>query len=135
MKMEKYKNAARDIMTPKLGYGLADELKQRGFRRRVECMKLVSDDSSLDFVDVLKEAKLRCLKTVVVGDMNDGASKRIADAENGILTYNPKLRNNVCDFEDETYEETEDGDFEGIVNGGNDFMQKEGKSALVELGF
>ena len=49
-------------------------------RRRVECIKLVSDDSSLDFVDVLKEAKLWCLKTVIVGDMNDGASKRIADA-------------------------------------------------------
>ena len=49
-------------------------------RRRVECMKLVSDDSSLDFVDVVKEAKLWCLKTVIVGDMNDGASKRIADA-------------------------------------------------------
>uniref|UniRef100_A0A7N2RA77 Uncharacterized protein n=1 Tax=Quercus lobata TaxID=97700 RepID=A0A7N2RA77_QUELO len=98
-------------------------------RRRVECMKLVSDDSSLDFVDVLKEAKLRCLKTVVVGDMNDGASKRIADAENEILTYNPKLMNNVCDFEDEAVEETEDGDFEGIVSGENDFIQNEGNSA------
>lgn len=51
------------------------------------------------------------------------------------MTYNLNLRNNVCDFEDEAIEETEDGDFEGIVNGGNDFMQKEGKSALVELGF
>lgn len=49
-------------------------------RRRVECMMLVSDDSSLDFVDVLKEAKLSCLKAVVVGDMNDGALKRVVDA-------------------------------------------------------
>ena len=31
MKMEKYKNAARDILTPKVGYGLADELKRAGF--------------------------------------------------------------------------------------------------------
>ena len=30
-------------------------------------------------MDVLKEAKLRCLKTVV-GDVNDGALKRVADA-------------------------------------------------------
>ena len=37
--------------------------------------------------------------------------------------------NNVCDFEDEAVEETEDGDFEGIVSGGNDFIQNEGNSA------
>ena len=43
------------------------------------CYRMIHD-SSLDFVDVLKEVKLRCLKMVVVGDMNDGASKRIADA-------------------------------------------------------
>ncbi|KAG9133295.1 hypothetical protein Leryth_018617 [Lithospermum erythrorhizon] len=103
MKMEKYKNAARDILTPKVGYGLADELKRAGFwvravsnkpqaadvalrnhivdmmdHRRVGCVVLVSDDS--DFVGVLREAKSRCLKTVVVGDVNDGALKRIADA-------------------------------------------------------
>uniref|UniRef100_A0A6N2JXW6 C2H2-type domain-containing protein n=1 Tax=Salix viminalis TaxID=40686 RepID=A0A6N2JXW6_SALVM len=103
MKMQKYKNAARDIVTPKVGYGLADELKRAGFwvrtvldkpqaadvalkdhmvdmmdKRRAECLVLVSDDS--DFVHVLKEAKSRCLKTVVVGDVNDGALKRVADA-------------------------------------------------------
>ncbi|KAL9433722.1 hypothetical protein AB3S75_028540 [Citrus x aurantiifolia] len=103
MKMEKYKRAARAILTPKIGYGLADELKRAGFwvrtvsdkpqaadvalrnhmvdmmdKRHVECLVIVSDDS--DFVDVLQEAKYRCLKTVVVGDINDGALKRIADA-------------------------------------------------------
>nr|GMD01998.1 POZ-, AT hook-, and zinc finger-containing protein [Ipomoea batatas] len=103
MKMQKYKNAARDILTPKVGYGLADELKRAGFwvrtvsnkpeaadialrdhlvdmmdKRRVDCVLLISDDS--DFVDVLKEAKLRCLRTVVIGDSNDGALKRTADA-------------------------------------------------------
>ena len=31
MKMEKYKNVARDILTPKVGYGSADELKRAGF--------------------------------------------------------------------------------------------------------
>ncbi|KAI3450747.1 hypothetical protein Pfo_007412 [Paulownia fortunei] len=103
MKMDKYRNAARDILTPKVGCGLVDELKRAGFwvrtvsdkpqaadvalrnqmvdmmdRRIVECLFLVSDDS--DFVEILKEARLRCLKTVVVGDSNDGALKRTADA-------------------------------------------------------
>ncbi|XP_057456308.1 uncharacterized protein LOC130747388 [Lotus japonicus] len=103
MKMEKYKKAARAVLTPKVGYGLADELKRAGFwvqtvldkpeaadlalqshmvdmmdHRRVECVVLVSDDS--DFVDVIEEAKLRCLKTVVIGDTPDGVLKRTADA-------------------------------------------------------
>lgn len=103
MKMDKYRNAARDILTPKVGYGLADELKRAGFwvravldkpqaadvalrnhivdmmdKRLVDCVVLVSDDS--DFVRVLKEARERCLRTVVVGDVNDGALKRTADA-------------------------------------------------------
>lgn len=103
MKMEKYKKAASAVLTPKVGYGLADELKRAGFwvqtvldrpqaadialqkhmvdmmdHRRVECLVLVSDDS--DFVDVMKEAKLRCLKTVVIGDFSsDGVLKRTAD--------------------------------------------------------
>lgn len=103
MKMEKYKKAARSILTPKVGYGLADELKRAGFwvqtvldkpqaadralkshlvdmmdHRWVECVVLVSDDS--DFIGVIKEAKLRCLKTVVIGDTSDGVLKRTADA-------------------------------------------------------
>ncbi|GFQ07242.1 hypothetical protein PHJA_002868300 [Phtheirospermum japonicum] len=102
MKMDKYKNAARDILTPKTGYGLADELKRAGFwvrtvsdepqaanvalrnhmvglmdRQAVDCLFLVSDDS--DFNGVLKEARMRCLKTVVVGDVNEGCLKRTAD--------------------------------------------------------
>lgn len=103
VKMDKYRNAVRDVLTPKVGYGLADELKRAGFwvktvsdkpqaadvelrsqmvdmmdRRMVECVVLVSDDS--DFVEILKEARARCLKTVVVGDIHDGALKRTADA-------------------------------------------------------
>ncbi|GAY68303.1 hypothetical protein CUMW_263080 [Citrus unshiu] len=31
MELEKYKRAARTILTPKVGYGLADELKRVGF--------------------------------------------------------------------------------------------------------
>lgn len=168
MKMQKYKNAVRDVLNPKVGYGLADELKRAGFlvrtvsdkpqavdvalknhmvdmmdRRRVECMVLVSDDS--DFMDVLKEAKLRCLKTVVVGDMNDGALKRVADVsfswaeilmgkakkeavsvvgkwrDRDVLkrlewTYNPEVEKKIYDYEDEVVEDSED-DCEGTVSG------------------
>ncbi|XLU44604.1 hypothetical protein S245_039418 [Arachis hypogaea] len=95
MKMEKYKKAARDILTPRVGYGLADELKRAGFWVQsvldkpqlrimhwkvtwwVECIVVVSDD--YDFANVIREAKLRCLKTVVIGDTSDGVLKRIAD--------------------------------------------------------
>ncbi|KAJ0716186.1 putative transcription factor C2H2 family [Helianthus annuus] len=31
MKMEKHNNVARDILTPKVGYGLGDELKPAGY--------------------------------------------------------------------------------------------------------
>ncbi|KAG2406915.1 uncharacterized protein HKW66_Vig0061720 [Vigna angularis] len=56
MKMEKYKKAASAILTPRVGYGLADELKRAGGSN---C-----------------EARLRCLKTIVVGDIDDGVLKR-----------------------------------------------------------
>lgn len=101
--MDKYRKAAKDILIPRVGYGLGDELQRAGVslrtvedrpeaadralrehmvqtmdRRRVGCLVLVSDDSG--FVGVLREARMRCLKTVVVGDDGDGALKRCADA-------------------------------------------------------
>lgn len=103
MKMDKYRNAARDVLTPKVGYCLAEELKRAGFsvrtvsnkpqaadvelrshmmdmmdKRKVECVIFVSDDS--DFVEILREARMRCLKTIVVGDISDCALKRTANA-------------------------------------------------------
>lgn len=102
MKMDKYKRAARNLLIPKEGYGLAEELTRGGFRvkmvsdkpeaadralkehmvdvmdkREAECLVLVSDDSG--FVDVLWEAKDRCLRTVVIGDLSEGKLKRVAD--------------------------------------------------------
>ncbi|KAK9276876.1 hypothetical protein L1049_006413 [Liquidambar formosana] len=185
MKMEKYKNCARDVLTPKVGYGLADELKRAGFwvhsvpdkpqaadialrnhmvdmmdKRRVECLVLVSDDS--DFVDVLKEARLRCLKTVVVGDISDGALKRAADTgfswkeimmgkakkeavtvmgrwkDRDVLkrlewTYNPEMEKRVCNLDDEGGER-EDGDIEGNIHGEDDeCMQNSDTGAWWEL--
>ncbi|XP_073146045.1 uncharacterized protein [Henckelia pumila] len=103
MKMDKYRNAARDVLTPKVGYGLGEELKRAGFwvrtvsdkpqaadvelryhmmdmmdKREVECVILVSDDS--DFVEILREARMRCLRTVVIGDIYDCALRRTANA-------------------------------------------------------
>lgn len=186
MKMEKYKNTARDIVTPKVGYGLADELKRAGFwvqavldkpqaadlalrghmvdmmdKNRFECVVLVSDDS--DFVGVLKEAKLRCLKTVVVGDTIDGTLKRTADAafsweeilmgkakkeavsvaekwkDRDILkrlewTYNPEIEKKKFNLEDMVAESTEDEEIEGIFDGVDDaFINKEDSNAWWEL--
>lgn len=80
MEMEKYKRAARTILTPKVGYGWADELKRAGFwiktvldkpqavdillrnhtvdmmdKRRIECLAVVLDNSY--FVEVLHKGK------------------------------------------------------------------------------
>ncbi|CAH9123524.1 unnamed protein product [Cuscuta epithymum] len=102
-KMHKFKSASRDILSPKVGYGLADELRRAGFwvkcvpnkpdasdigirdhlldmmdKKMVDCVLLISDD--LNFVEVLEEAKSRCLRTVVVSDVREGALKRTADA-------------------------------------------------------
>ncbi|KAG1364034.1 hypothetical protein COCNU_11G008610 [Cocos nucifera] len=103
LKMEKYEKAARELLVPRVGYGLADELRRAGVvvgtvedrpeaadralrehivntmdRGKIGCLVVVSDDSG--FVGVLREARMRCLKTVVVGDEGDGALKRCADA-------------------------------------------------------
>ncbi|KAI4317411.1 hypothetical protein L6164_025280 [Bauhinia variegata] len=186
MKMEKYKNAARDILTPKVGYGLADELKRAGFwvqtvldkpqaadialkdhmvdmmdNRRVDCVVLVSDDS--DFLGVLKEAKLRCLKIVVIGDTNDGVLKRTADAafsweeilmgkskkeavsvvekltDRDILrrlewTYNPEVEKQKFNLDCMVYEATDDEDFEHVCNKVDDaYKHKQDSSAWWEL--
>ncbi|KAI3988528.1 hypothetical protein MKX01_026342 [Papaver californicum] len=104
LKMEKYKNAAMDVLTPKVCYGLVDELKRAGVwvqfvsdkpqaanivlrehmvemmdSKHADCVVLVSDDS--DFVDVFREARQRGLMTVAVGDNKDGSLKRCADME------------------------------------------------------
>lgn len=86
----KYEEAARELLSPKTGYGLASELRRAGvFVRTVEdksqaadsalkrrmrhsmarginWLLLVSDDS--DFSDMLRRARESELRTVVVGD-------------------------------------------------------------------
>lgn len=186
MKMDKYRNAARDVLTPKVGYGLGDELKRAGYwvrmvsdkpqaadtalrnhivdmmdKRRVGCVVLVSDDS--DFVDVLREAKLRCLKTVVVGDSNDGVLKRTADAgfswkevmlgkakkegasvvgrwkDRDILkrlewTYNPEMEKKEYGSDGEVDFEIDDREIiEGAYGKDDNFMQEKDSCAWWEL--
>jgi hypothetical protein len=87
----KYEDAARELLTPKVGYGLASELRRAGVQVRtvsdkpqaadhalkrqvkhslacgVDWMVLVSDDS--DFTDTVRNARAADLRTVVVGDV------------------------------------------------------------------
>uniref|UniRef100_A0A7N1A5D4 C2H2-type domain-containing protein n=1 Tax=Kalanchoe fedtschenkoi TaxID=63787 RepID=A0A7N1A5D4_KALFE len=96
----KYNEAARELIKPKVGYGLASELRRAGvfvktvedkpqaadwalkrqmqhsMSRGIDWLFLISDDS--DFTDMLKRAKSANLGTVVVGDF-DRALGREAD--------------------------------------------------------
>ncbi|XP_059633330.1 uncharacterized protein LOC132276089 [Cornus florida] len=86
----KYNEAARTLVTPKVGYGLASELRRAGvyvktvedkpqaadwalkrqmqhsMSRGIDWLFLVSDDS--DFSEMLRKAREANLRTVVVGD-------------------------------------------------------------------
>lgn len=86
----KYEDSARELLTPKTGYGLASELRRAGvfvrtvadkpqaadaalkrqmqhsMARGMDWMVLVSDDS--DFTDMVRRVKEADLRTVVVGD-------------------------------------------------------------------
>lgn len=97
---QKYNEAARTLIKPKVGYGLASELRRAGvfvktvedkpqsadwalkrqmehsMSRGIDWLFLVSDDS--DFLDMLRTAKDADLGTVVVGDV-DRALGRHAD--------------------------------------------------------
>ncbi|KAF9621610.1 hypothetical protein IFM89_024556 [Coptis chinensis] len=96
----KYEEGARNLLSPKVGYGLASELRRAGvfvkmvedkpqsadralkrqmqhsMSRGIDWMFLVTDDS--DFSDMLRSARESNLQTVVVGD-SDRALGRNAD--------------------------------------------------------
>ncbi|AES59226.1 putative transcription factor C2H2 family [Medicago truncatula] len=97
---DKYNDAVREILKPKVGYGLASELRRAGvfvktvedkpqaadwalkkqmmhsMSRGIDWLFLVSDDS--DFSEMLRKAREANLGTVVVGDV-DRALGRHAD--------------------------------------------------------
>ncbi|XP_050235675.1 uncharacterized protein LOC126685765 [Mercurialis annua] len=112
----KYNEEARKLLTPKVGYGLAQELRRAGvyvktvedkpqaadwalkrqiehsMSRGIDWLFLISDDS--DFAETLRRAREADLRTVVVGD-RDRALGRHADlwvpwigVENGEVTEN-----------------------------------------------
>lgn len=98
-KEERYRAAAKEVLVPQVGYGLAGELRRAGvyvrmvsdksqaadealkshmnrsIRQGVDCICLVSDDS--DFANILKLAQSKHLHTVVVGDSS--SLSRFAD--------------------------------------------------------
>ncbi|KAM1224322.1 hypothetical protein ACFX2G_044197 [Malus domestica] len=136
----KYNEAARSLMKPKVGYGLASELRRAGvfvktvedkpqaadwalkrqmqhsMSRGVDWLFLVSDDS--DFSDMLRKAREAKLGTVVVGDM-DRALGRHADVwvpwigvENGEVSEKDLVpRRRISEFFDGDEEENGDGLF------------------------
>ena len=73
--------AASAILTLKVGYGFADELKRAWFLVRMVLDKPQDADVLLRnyMVDMVDKRRFGCL-VVVVGDMNDGVLKRIANA-------------------------------------------------------
>ncbi|KAK1284964.1 hypothetical protein QJS10_CPB20g01532 [Acorus calamus] len=94
MKMEKYERAAREVLVPGSGYRFQDSIEEAGFRVFADdalrddvtdaldrgvagCLVIVSDGPG--FADLLREARGRRVRTVVVGDEKDGALKRCAD--------------------------------------------------------
>lgn len=98
-KDEKYKNAAQNLLFPKVGYGLASELRRAGvyvktvedkpqaadaalksqiqhsMTRGIDCLCIISDDS--DFSEMLNKARNNNIRTVVLGDSK--TLKRYAD--------------------------------------------------------
>lgn len=94
----KYEDAARDLITPKTGYGLAKELRRAGIYVRtvedkpqaadaalkrqmlhsmgngVDWLFLVSDDS--DFTEMMWKARESSVRTVVVGDWRNSLGRQ-----------------------------------------------------------
>ncbi|ERN16617.1 hypothetical protein AMTR_s00051p00042220 [Amborella trichopoda] len=132
----KYDEAAKELLTPKAGYGLASELRRAGVYVRtvedkpqaadaalkrqmqhcmgngVDCVLLVSDDS--DFSEMLRRARSIDLQTVVVGD--GGALRRHADVwmswrhlQSELCGFDGEGSMHNLDFEESDYESESDG--------------------------
>uniref|UniRef100_J3MBL4 C2H2-type domain-containing protein n=2 Tax=Oryza brachyantha TaxID=4533 RepID=J3MBL4_ORYBR len=135
----KYDDAARELLTPKVGYGLASELRRAGVHVRtvsdkpqaadhalkrqvkhsvacgVDWLVLVSDDS--DFTDTVRKARAADLRTVVVGD-GCRALGSVADiwlpwdrVENGEVDEQMLQNGAHMGFRDEEKEEQDDDEF------------------------
>lgn len=147
-KNEKYTDAARRLLTPKVGYGLASELRRAGvfvktvedkpqaadwalkrqmqhsMSRGIDWMFLVSDDS--DFSDMLRRAREANLGTVVVGDWHRALGRQ-ADlwvpwngVENGEITGEDLMRMNLKgDINKRSSNSFSVSEFHGGMSGGS----------------
>lgn len=135
----KYVEAARELLTPKKGYGLAAELRRAGvyvktvedkpqaadaalkrqmmhsMNRGVDWLVLVSDDS--DFSEMVRKAREAELRTVVVGDGRT-ALGRTADlwvpwrrVENGDVKEDEILKSSRTWGDNASFEDGESGEF------------------------
>ena len=139
----KYNEAARTLLVPKVGYGLAAELRRAGvfvktvqdkpqaadwalkrqmvhsMSRGIDWLFLVSDDS--DFSEMLRRAREADLGTVVVGDW-DRALGRHADlwvpwnaVENGEVELVPKRKKRrEHGFQNDDDDDHDRGDWGGL---------------------
>lgn len=144
----KYNEAARSLITPKVGYGLASELRRAGvfvktvedkpqaadwavkrqmqhsMSRGIDWLVLVSDDS--DFQDMLRRAREANLGTVVVSDW-DRALGRHADlwvpwngVEKGEISEKDLVpRSKGSEFVDKDYELYSDAHSDGATDSGS----------------
>ncbi|KAF7106958.1 hypothetical protein CFC21_107659 [Triticum aestivum] len=134
----KYQDAARELLTPKVGYGLDSELRRAGVHVRtvpdkpqaadqalkrqvkhaiacgVDWVVLVSDDS--DFTDTVRNARAAALRMVVVGD-GCRALGKVADiwlpwdsVQNGEVDEEMMRSGKVPEFRYEEHDEQYDDD-------------------------
>ncbi|VAI70790.1 unnamed protein product [Triticum turgidum subsp. durum] len=135
----KYQDAARELLTPKVGYGLDSELRRAGVHVRtvpdkpqaadqalkrqvkhaiacgVDWVVLVSDDS--DFTDTVRNARAAALRMVVVGD-GCRALGKVADiwlpwdsVQNGEVDEEMMRSGKVPEFRYEEDDEQDDDEF------------------------
>ncbi|KAL6539219.1 hypothetical protein OROGR_011868 [Orobanche gracilis] len=145
---EKYKEAAHSLLTPKIGYGLGQELRRAGvyvktvrdkpqaadcalkrqmvhsMSRGVDWIVLVSDDS--DFSEMLMKARDANLGTVVVGDRERALGKH-ADV------WVPWARVENGEIEERDLELTRKDWREFDEEGGDSFSVSEFDGGLVSI--
>ncbi|KAJ4962481.1 hypothetical protein NE237_022420 [Protea cynaroides] len=135
----KYEEAARSFITPKVGYGLASELRRAGvfvktvedkpqaadwalkrqmqhsISRGIDWLFLVSDDS--DFTDMLKRARDSNLRTVVVGDWQKSLGRHADLWVPWIGVENGEVAEEDFMSDGRRTDEFSDGDDDGVDDG------------------
>ncbi|CAI9115819.1 OLC1v1016820C1 [Oldenlandia corymbosa var. corymbosa] len=143
---DKYNEAARTLIFPKVGYGLASELRRAGvfvktvedkpqaadwavkrqmqhsMSRGIDWLFLVSDDS--DFSDMLRKAREANLGTVVVGDGHRALGKQAdlwvpwAGVQNGEITEADLVPRRRSEFTEKSDRRFSVSEFDGGLNRG-----------------